>query len=249
MSRKQRLDSTTAELEAMGVSTHPGRGWRILALLVVIGAATFVAAYYLPLYRAHDQLRAEYTKLSQAATSDRRKLADTAKALQSVSSRRDQLEEQRRAVEKERSARSKRLERVARDLEARLSTAIAKKLIRVELREGALSVSLAGRAFFARSGDQLSAGGKKLLCLVARSAGPLRYEIRTLASAGTAPGAGAQTALALAVSAAGTLTDSCQVDPDQIVMRTSTEPPEGGPAAPLWLRLEPTSEGPEPAVD
>jgi chemotaxis protein MotB len=251
MSRKQRLDSTTAELEAMGVSTHPGRGWRILALLVVIGAATFLAAYYLPLYRAHDQLRNEYGKLSEAATSDRRKLAETAKALQSVSSQRDKLEEQRRVVEKERSARSKRLERVTRDLETRLSAAIAKKLIRVEPQDETLSVLLVSKSFFARNGEKLSVGGKKLLCLVARSAGPLRYEIRTLARtapAGAAPGAGAETALALAASAAGTLADSCKVDPNEIVMRTSTEPPQGSPPAPLWVRLEPASAGPEPAA-
>ncbi|MBN1606815.1 MAG: hypothetical protein JW940_09280 [Polyangiaceae bacterium] len=251
MSRKQRLDSTTAaELQAMGVSTHPGRGWRILALLVVIGAATFMAAYYLPLYRAHDQLRNEYAKLSKAATSDRRKLADTVKALQSVSSQRDELEEQRRAAEKERSARAARIDRATRDLETRLSAAIAKKLVRIESQGETLNVALVNSSLFAHNGEKLSARGKRLLCLLASSAGPLRHEVRALAppaSAGAAPGAGVQTALALAASAAGTLAESCKVDPNQVVMRASSERPEGSPSAPLVVSLATASAGPEPA--
>jgi hypothetical protein len=251
MSRKQRLDSTTAaELEAMGVSAHPGRGWRVLALLLVIGAATFVAAYYLPLYRAQDRLQNEYAKLSKAATSDRHKLDDTVKALQNVSTERDKLEGQRRAAEKEASARATRIDRVSRELEARLSAAIAKKLIRVEPHGETLNVLLVGSSLVAPNGETLSARGKKLLCLVATSAGTLRYEVRALAppaSAGTSSAAGVQTARALAASAAGTLTESCKVDPNAIVMRASTEPPEGSPSAPLLVRLEATSEDPEPA--
>jgi chemotaxis protein MotB len=248
MSRQQRLDSTTAELQAMGVSTHPGRGWRVLALLVVVGAATFLAAYYLPLYRAHDQLRNEYAKLSKAATSDRQKLADTVQALQSVSSRRDELEGQRRTAEKQRGARTARVDRVTSDLETRLASAIAKKLVRLEPQGEALNVLMVGSAFFARSGEELSARGKKLLCLVASSAGPLRYEVRALASsaaAGGTPGAGAETAWALASSTASTLAESCKVDLDEIVLRASRELPQGRPSAPLVVSLTAGSDSPQ----
>jgi chemotaxis protein MotB len=251
MSRKERLDSATAEqLKAMGVSTNPGRGWRILALLVVMGAATFLAAYYLPLYRAHGQLSTEYAKLSKAATSDRQKLADTVKTLQSVSNQRDELVSERRAADKEDSARAPRMSRVGRELEAKLSAASAKKLIHVEPQGGALNVLLTGSSLFTRNGAELSAAGKSLLCLVSNTAGSLRYDVRALATPsppGTTRGAGLQTAAALAGSAAGTLADSCHVDPDEIVVRASTEQPKGSPSAPLWLRLEAASDDAEPA--
>jgi hypothetical protein len=246
MSRKQRLDTTSVEqLKAMGVSMNPGRGWRVLAVLVVIAAATFLGAYHVPLYRAHAQLSSEYAKLSKAATSDRQKLADTVKALQSVSTERDELMSGRRAADKEESAHAARMSRVARELEAKLVAGNAKKLMQVELQGGALNVLMTGNSLFTGNGAQLSAAGKGLLCLVANTAGSVRYDIRASAT-GPAKGATLQTAAMLAGNAAGTLADSCQVDPEQIVVRASTEPSKGTPSAPLSLRLEVASDGAEP---
>ena len=43
-----------------------GTRWgRLFILLLLVGAATFVAAYYLPLYRAHQKLDAQYRELAQ----------------------------------------------------------------------------------------------------------------------------------------------------------------------------------------
>ncbi len=249
MAKNQWRDSATAvELRAMGVSTTPGRGWRILALLVVIGAATFLVAYYVPLFRAHSRLSGEYAKLSKAANSDRQKLADTVKALKSVSSERDQLERGRRASKKDEDASAERMTRVRRELEDKLSKGSASKLVRIEAQGGGLDVLFTGNSLFARNGAELSAAGKGLLCVVSQpsaAVGSLRYELWGLgapAEQGTRDPASLRTAIALAESAAGALVDSCKVDSGAIVVRASTEPQKGGPSAPLRLRLEASSD-------
>jgi chemotaxis protein MotB len=246
MSRRQRQDSATAaELRAMGVSTSPGRGWRILALLVLIGGATFMAAYYLPLYRAHGQLNSEYAKLSKAATSDRQKLADTVKALQSVSSQRDELEKGPRAER----ARAERMSSVSRELELKLSAASAKKLIQIDSRGGMVNVMLTGSSLFSRNGAELNAAGKSLLCLVSSSptrGRSLRYEVWAQQSSAKGAASGLQTAVALAGSAAATLAESCKVDPGAITVRASAEQQTEVPSAPLSLRLEAAPDVPEP---
>jgi hypothetical protein len=132
-------------------------------------------------------------------------------------------------------------------LEAKLSAGNAKKLMQIESQGAGLNVLLTGKSLFTGNGAQLSAAGRSLLCLVSSTAGSVRYDVRAVAAPSAATkGAGLRTAAVLAGDAAGTLADSCQVDPGQIAVRVSTEQPKGSPPAPLWLQLEAASDGPEP---
>src|ERR1039457_2050089 len=81
------------DLAAIGISPHRGRGWRILSGVLLVGTATFAAAYYLPLYRAHASLSREYRALQSQASAQHKQLTETLGTLKQISSERDKLKE------------------------------------------------------------------------------------------------------------------------------------------------------------
>jgi chemotaxis protein MotB len=222
MGRNQWQSAASAnELLEMGVSARPGRGWRIFAVLVAIGAVSFVGAYYVPLFRAHQRLSGEYEQLSQAATGDRQKLATTVKALENMATERDTLKSSQLEIDKDKAARGARLERFQRELEGKLRSASSKKQVRIERRDDSVEVTLLSGSLMAAGGDELSDAGKKLLCQIADAGkvfAPLRYELRGLAKSGADSW---ETAAGRAASAAGTLTGSCRVEARSVVALAS----------------------------
>jgi chemotaxis protein MotB len=222
------------DYEAIGVSGHPGRGWRIFAVLVTIGAVSFIAAYYVPLFRAHQRLSGEYAQLSQAATGDRQKLATTVKALENVSTERDTLRTSQQGASQDKKSRAERLERLARELEGKLQS---KKQARVERHEDIVEVTFASSTLNA-DGDGLSDAGKKLLCQIAETGkvfAPLRYELRGLAKAGADSW---QTAAGRAGSAAETLPGNCRVDARNVLALASGEDQAKSGAGALLLKID-----------
>lgn len=230
------------DLTAMGVSASPGRGWRIFAVLVTIAAVSFIAAYYVPLFRSHQRLSGEYAQLSQAATDDRQKLATTVKALENVSGERDTLKNAQLGQEQDKKARAERLERLSRELQSKLQ---AKRQARVERRDDVLEVTFTSNATLNADGDGVSDAGKKLLCQIAGAGkvfAPLRYEVRGLAKPG---GDAWETAASRAGSAAEALTGSCRVDARSVSAVAAGEDLSKSGSGLLQLRIEgkPASAG------
>lgn len=71
------------------------RGWsfgRVLTGLLVVGAGTFVGAYYFPLYRAHQKLDQQYRELAARDRTVSDQASNAERALKSAVEQRDRLQ-------------------------------------------------------------------------------------------------------------------------------------------------------------
>jgi chemotaxis protein MotB len=207
-------------LAAIGVSSKRGRGWRILSAILLIGSATFMFAYHLPLHRAHARLNAEYGTLAQRAKSDHRHLADAVKALQAIKQERDTFADADRARETRANQSAARTEKLERELRSKLQGDVARKRIAIERRADTLLVSLSATSLLSADGATVSDAGSKALCQVATAAkliGAFHMHARSAASAeelARAKGSPSTFHLSAsrAASAASTLVEQCGVD-------------------------------------
>src|SRR5262245_12317996 len=68
------------------------RGGRVLAGLLFVVIATFVAAYYLPLYRSHQKLAEQYRELGQRSQGLSETVGRLEGELKTVAAARDELQ-------------------------------------------------------------------------------------------------------------------------------------------------------------
>jgi chemotaxis protein MotB len=174
---------------------------RVLVGLVFIGLATFVAAYYVPLLRAHQAL----TKRSQESVTKADALEQQVKKLQTdlgaASSERDRLA----AAEKDRASSSSqgkdRLTAIESDLNAGLKKYAGKGTITVAQGDDAVRVSIKSDLLFPNDKPELNLTGAAALCDVSRAAGTHRVDV-VLGTQSIIPPAG-DSAWAIAAEAAG----------------------------------------------
>jgi chemotaxis protein MotB len=159
----------TDDISAIGVSPHRGRGWKIFSALLCVGSATFVGAYYLPLYRAHSLLREEYKKSSADAATFRKQLTDTVATLNRTTDDCDKLRSETRKQTKDSDALASRTERIERSLQIPLKKFQGKGKLSVTRQNDRLRVTLAAPALVAATGGELTDFGKKALCALGGS--------------------------------------------------------------------------------
>lgn len=145
----------------------PTRWGRIVVGLLIVGGATFIAAYYVPLVRAHDKLRDEFQALSERrrvldeslATKERelKKLEADKTALQAKVDERDQADEAKQAeLEKLRSA-----------VAAKVQAFEGKRLAASSIAGERVRISLANRMVFAPNSVNLTKQAGTVLCDIA----------------------------------------------------------------------------------
>lgn len=168
-----------------------GTSWgRVFVLVLLVGIATFVAGYYLPLYRAQQKLGEQYRDLSQRAQS----LTDSAQKadaeLKSVSAERDQLRSEHDKHESAKKSETEQLDRVMRNVSIKLDKFVKKGSAVVATYDGSLLVALDDAALFLPQKLELSPAGKALLCDVAKSAQNLSLRVSgSMAEDATVPAA------------------------------------------------------------
>jgi hypothetical protein len=141
-----RMDSND-DLAAIGISPHRGRGWRILSGVLLVGTATFAAAYYLPLYRAHASLSREYRALQSQASAQHEQLTETLDTLKQISSERDKLKEIAGKLQATRSALTPQAEGLERDLQTPLKKFVGTGKMKLKRQFEKLSITLASPTF------------------------------------------------------------------------------------------------------
>jgi chemotaxis protein MotB len=244
MSRKHWEESAeTDELAAMGVSRHPGRGYKIFAGLLLVGTATFVAAYYVPLYRAHALLRREYTAVSRESATFRQQLVDAVAALNKTNDECNQLRGELHKQEKGADTLVARAERLERSLQAPLKKFQGKGLLTVERRREKLRITLATPALVAPVGGALTELGKKALCAVGGSLkdSDVHLVVQGLGGGPAEKAVGAWQAAAIrAGNTAQHLTKSCGVEASRIEVAVSSVTSAGDGAA-VVLEISPKS--------
>ncbi len=242
MARKdwQQMDSKD-DLAALGISPHRGRGWRILSGVLLVGTATFAAAYYLPLYRAHAALSREFRTLQNRANTQHRQLSDTLDTLKQVSSERDKLSEIAGKLQATRNALTPQAEGLERDLQGSLKKFIGTGKMQLKRQSEKLIIVLASPAFMPTAGAELTDAGKKAICLIGGviKSADVHVAVRGYAAVTQLKnGAAWPSALSRAGNVAQLLSESCGVDASRI--EALAENPLPGPeGAAVMLEIAP----------
>lgn len=241
MARSDWQHAADDDLAALGVPKHRGRAWRVLFVLVLIGTAAFVLAYYLPLYRAHAALSAEFQRLAHEHAQTRADLKLTLASLERVTKERDALQAAASAEQSRTQAGAQRLEQLQWQLDPKLKGDLKDKAVELDRDAKALRVRLNARRYFTPDLSDLNAVGEKLVCsaLAPLSVIPnLAVEVHSVAEPDVAPRAaksGAwRRASTRASNAAEWIVNDCGVSPTMVrVAAPSNAPASQSDGAPL----------------
>ncbi len=147
-----------------------GTRWgRVFTGLLVLGFATFVAAYYLPLYRAQQRLNDQYRELSQKSQSLEGNASKLQADLNTVSAERDQLRtehDQKDSAQKNDASQQQRLRDV---LSAKLDKQIKKNGAAVVSNGSGLIVALDSALLFQPQKLDLTPAAAALLCAISKT--------------------------------------------------------------------------------
>jgi len=213
----QNLDSN-ADFSAVALTPNRGRGWRILSGVLFVASATFAAAYYLPLYRAHASLSREYRTLSTESTTQHKQLTETLDTLKQVSAERDHLN-QIAASKKSGDALVHDAEKLEHDVQAALKKYLGKGKVQISRDKEKLRVSLSAPALVHATTGELTNTGKKMLCQLG---GELKSANAHVAIQGYAepvagnPAAAWKLAAVRAAVATQLVSETCGVDPHRV---------------------------------
>jgi chemotaxis protein MotB len=208
-----------AELEGVAGKRSGGSKFgRFLVAVLVVGGGTFVAAYYVPLLRAHRALTALYGQTKDHAHSMAQKLAEAESALKTTAAERDGLKEQERQRDTDAQSRQKRTDVLASELSEKLKKHFDKARLTLSTAGDRVNLSVAEGVLFAPGKDEPSAPGTALLCDVAKAAGSRPLRVR--ASVGGEPAAGAGKAwgarATVAARVADALAEKCTVPKERL---------------------------------
>jgi hypothetical protein len=192
---------------------------RWLLGLVIVGALTAGAAYYLPLLRAHRALSERYVAMQKRTDVQDGELRRLKASLAGVEADRQRLKEERsQLLAKERA--DKERDAKLRDVLSTKLAGFSKAHLSVVAREGAVAV-MVSPAVVRMQGAELSDAGRSNLCSIVKamsSVGPLSYRLGAYVAhaAATAPGP-REEAAGRATNVAKALEEDCAVPGTRIL--------------------------------
>jgi chemotaxis protein MotB len=210
------------DLVAMRSSKLAQRGstpWAgLLVGVALVACGTFIFAYYVPLYRAHQTLASSYGRTMQQIKTLEDTLAQAQASLKAEIAKRETLEAEKRQKDSSSKSASGELEKVKSALAEKLSSPIGKKQAALAVDGGRLVVALSSGALFGTGKLEVSGGGKNMLCEIGKAAGSQPVGVVGATDDGSVPmmlkpkysDAWALSAGA-AASVAATLEDKCSV--------------------------------------
>ena len=178
-------DLAEADLGPYAKSSNTRWGRVVFGLLLVAGA-TFVAAYYLPLYRAHQKLGDQYRELGQRAQSQSVSLAKVDAELKSTIAQRDRLQAERDQQNVAQNADVAQQERARAALSSKLDKFLKKGTVQVVSSGGSLLVAFSSALLFQPQRLDLAPTARALLCDVAKGAEAKSLIIRDTVADGSA---------------------------------------------------------------
>lgn len=170
-----------------------GTRWgRVFVGLLVLGFGTFVAAYYLPLYRSQQRLNDQYRELSQKSQTLSDSVSKAQADLKTVSGERDKLRAEHDQRDNAQKSDASTQQRVRDALSTKLDKLIKKNAAQVATNGPAPVVVLDSSLLFQPQKLDLSATAAALLCDLSKAS-----EAKSLAvSAALSPGSSVPAALA-----------------------------------------------------
>ena len=178
MARKARWEDL-AESELGPYGKQGGSRWaRVLAGLLFVAGATFVFAYYLPLYRAHAQLSKQYRDLGDRTQTLTNTVQGTERNLKTASARIDELQAERDQRDGVKHQRAEQIERVRTLLSTKLDKYLKKGTLALVSGDGTLLVGLDAASLFLPQKLDLTPAAQALLCDVAKTSEPQAVTVR-----------------------------------------------------------------------
>ncbi|WP_437590953.1 hypothetical protein [Sorangium sp. So ce1000] len=158
-------DEAIAAGNSAGTSSF--RRWvRVVPALLLVAAATFVAAYYVPLHRAHVLLLEEQRKSNQKSKDLEQTLSQVRGELQAKTAEVEKSEAERQQSEAAKKSGLERVEQIKAELAGKLDKHIKKGVAAVAVAEGQAFVALSESAVFLPNTVDVSPQGQSLLCQV-----------------------------------------------------------------------------------
>ena len=225
-----------AELEgASGRRSGGSKFGRFLVAVLVVGGGTFVAAYYVPLLRAHRALTALYGQTKDHAQAAEQKLAQLQATLAATVTERDGLKEQEQQRDSDAQSRQKRADVLASELSEKLKKHFDKARLTLSTAGDRVNLSLAEGVLFVPGKDDPSPQGAALLCDVAKAGGARPLRVR--ASVGGEPAAAGAakpwgTRAGVAARVADALAEKCAVPKERLSVAVFGGEDEAGRARP-----------------
>ena len=180
-------DPDVAALAASMRAKSPKRWLRLFIGLLVVAGATFVAAYYIPLHRAHEKLRDEFQQLSERrrvldetlASKERefKKLEADKATLQGKVDERDAADESKRKL----------LEELRVAISSKLRALETKRLAASALAGERVRISLSNRVVFSPNSLTISKQGSSALCDIAGASRGGQLRVVSVTSGNEAP--------------------------------------------------------------
>ena len=153
----------------------------LLVGVALVACGTFIFAYYVPLYRAHETLASSHGRIMQQIKSLEDTLTQAQAALKSEIAKRETLEAEKRQRESAVKSSAGELEPLKATLGQKLEGPISKKQAVVALEGDRLVVVVGSNALFSTGKVEVSGAGKNALCEIGKAAGarPVRIEAST----------------------------------------------------------------------
>ncbi|MGC4068727.1 MAG: hypothetical protein QM784_29580 [Polyangiaceae bacterium] len=228
------------DLSAVVSTQSRGRGWRVASIVLLLGIATFGAAYYIPLYRAHSTLTDEYKKLSAESQTQRKQLTETIDTLKKVAEERDRLASQTRGVRDSQESAAQQIEKVEGAVGAALKKFTGKGKVEIARTTDAIEVTLASPALLGLGTADVTDFGKKTMCALA---GALKSKDVQLQIIGNGADPKTKTAVSFPLAAARAanlakhLNDACGVDAARLHVGVRSTPAEASLGATIQIKF------------
>jgi chemotaxis protein MotB len=179
------------DMKAMRVSMRPQRGSSPWAGLIVgvalVACGTFIFAYYVPLYRAHQTLATSHARIMEQIKASEDRLTQAQATLKSETAKTQTLEAEKRQRDSATKGSAGELEPVKSALAQKLEGAISKKQAAVALDGDRLVVAFASGALFSSGKVEVSGSGKNVLCEIGKAAGPRPVRVEAMTDEGGVP--------------------------------------------------------------
>ena len=182
-------DPDVAALAASMRAKSPKRWLRLFIGLLLVAGATFVAAYYIPLHRAHDKLRDEFQQLSERRRVLDQALADKEREFKKLEAEKATLQGKVDELDAADETRQKQLEDLRVSISSKLRGLETKRLAASTLAGERVRISLSNRAVFSPNTLTISKQTTSTLCDIAGAARGSQIRVVSVTSGSEAPSA------------------------------------------------------------
>ncbi|HEU5076703.1 MAG TPA: hypothetical protein VFU02_21080 [Polyangiaceae bacterium] len=183
-------DPDVAALRASMRAKSPTRWGRLVIGLLIVAGVTFIAAYYIPLFRAHDKLRAEFQTLSERRRVLDENLASKERELKKLESDKTALQAQVDERAQADEAKQAELEKLRVAVSSKIRAFETKRLAASSIAGDRVRISLANRLVFTPNTVTITKQAGSVLCDIAGAVDkgtPLRVVSVTSADEAASP--------------------------------------------------------------